>query len=231
MIVKKDSTKQYEELLKEMIHKHCKTMQERLKRFPQKVVKDMPKLNIPDGEVMQSDGKEYNLKARANECTLVYDKLMSQANPSNYSSFLKNFKTSAKGKDPEVVKTIFNDFQAQLVKNFTEQKRELYDAVATMNAVVRWLKKDNKEKIKKNPSIDKEEAPTPTGDLTDNTSDVSTSDVNQSKTDEDEDFVRAERDDTAPKQESASYEEFEKWMSFYTENTIPKNGSFEPDYL
>lgn len=229
MIVK-NPTKQYEDLLKEMINKHCTTLQERLKRFPQKVVKDMPKLNIPDGEVMQANGKEYNLKARANECTLVYDKLMSQAKPSSYSAFLKNFKNSAKGKSPEVVKTIFNDFQAQLVKNFSEQKQELYDAVTTMNAVVRWLKKDNKEKIKKNPAVNKDDAPTPTSDLTNSSSEVSSSEVDQSKQEEENDFVAAGKDMNV-QNESTTYEEFEEWMRIYTENTIPKNGSFEPDYL
>jgi len=232
MIMRKENTqKQYEALLKDMINKHCVTMKARLQRFPQKIVKDLPKLNIPDGEIMTFDGQEYKLKAKANECSLVYEKLISQAQPKNYHSFLQNFRAACKGRKDELVKTIYNEFQAQLVKDFTEQKRSLYEAVAIMNAVVRWLKKDNKEKIKKNSQVDKNTTPTPTSDLSSAASDVNSDDVSQSKRD-DEDFAGAgEGADTSVGNESAELNEYEKWMEPFLESTIPSKGSFDPDYL
>ena len=217
---------QYEAMLKMMIEKHCKMMNDRLKRFPKKVLKDIPKLNIPDGEVMKYGGQEFKLKAKANDATLVYDKLSSQAQISNYNSFLKNFRASSRGKSPELEKAIFNDFQAQLVRDFAKQKDSLYETVAVLNAVMRWLRKDNKDKIKKNSEVDKEETALPSSELASSGINVDKSDVESSARDDENDA------EITPAKESVSFDSYEKWMEHYMERvTIENNPSFEPDYL
>ena len=236
MLIKSEFNQLYEEkislfhedkyvgLLKSMIESHCKMMQGRLSRFPQKVIKDIPKLNIPDGEVMSYGGQELKLKAKALDATLVYDKLSSQAKISNYNTFIKNYKAASRGKSPELTKAIFNDFQAQLVKDFAEQKENLYETVAVLNAVMKWLKKDNKEKIKKNSRIDKEETATPTSDLATDGISADSSDVEASSRDD-------QSDAEITPVESAHLDDHEKWMEPFMESSIESAGSFEPDFL
>lgn len=216
---------QYDEMLNMMIDQHCKMMNDRLRRFPQKILKDIPKLNIPDGEVMNYGGQEFKLKAKALDATMVYDKLSSQAQVYNYKTFLKNFRSSSRGKSPELEKAIFNDFQAQLVKDFAKQKETLYETVAVLNAVMRWLRKDNKDKIKKNSEVNKEETAMPSSDLASSGIRVNSSDIDSS--------TRKDNSDTeiAQAKESVKLNDFEKWMSPFMESTIPSKASFDPDYL
>ena len=145
-MVKKD-TKKYYLLLKKRIQLYCDDLKEKLKRFPRSFIKKIGYIDIPPEEIVMIKENSYPLKIKVKELSQNYKLLYQKTRTSEYKKYLDMYRSELREKKDIDPKTAYNTVEMQMMKEFELQKEKLYEALIIMNALVRYLKRKNKEEL------------------------------------------------------------------------------------
>lgn len=137
--------KKYYLLLKKRIELYCEDLKEKLKRFPRSVIKKIGHLEIPPEEIVMIKENSYPLKVKVKELSENYKLLYQKTKTGEYKKYLDIYRGELRDKKDINPKTAYNTAEMEMMKEFELQKEKLYEALIIMNALVRYLKRKNKE--------------------------------------------------------------------------------------
>ena len=133
--------KKYYLSLKKKINAHCYTLDQRLRRFPIKLLNKIKRLEIPEEETIIIQEESFPLKEKLPELFTNYKELKKKSKARYYQSYLSSFLKESNKKEAKEMKEIYVKIEEDLSREIESQKETLYESLTILNQTIKFMKK------------------------------------------------------------------------------------------